>query len=482
MKYLKPLPFILIPLIWILYMGGVPSCRTNYAVEGLEAYQKEDYQAAADALTKAIDSGIKNEMILGEVYYYRAMSWLILQDFNRCAADAEQLIRMAPSGRGYVLRGSAMAMLNRHDLAVADFTTALAKGGLPEKAVLPVLLARAQSYVPLEQWDSALSDLNVLIKAGFEEAEARSVRARVWMAKEQWEKCFADSERAVILGADEVLVGMLQIPALMNSGRNTEAVAKLDRVITLMENTEPSANLSDQSKREQLVDLYRLRASMNLDLGKPQESLADLQKAINLGVKLGYTYATRCGHWEILGEDEKGIADADKAIELGERTAHVYLNRAVCLQRLGRLEEANQDWGQAMTREPRSDLPHFYRGLAYAYDKDYAQAVSCWRDGIDLHDEFKGKFSDDKQGVERLRVACDKAKATLKNSSDAYLVSGWLYLQAKDRSQAEQDLNRAVSLNPKNEMAERLLAGAKVKKTRVIEKNGRKTLRLAPAS
>ncbi|MBU1004004.1 MAG: tetratricopeptide repeat protein [Proteobacteria bacterium] len=472
MKYLKPLPLLLIPFIWFVFYTNVFSCTTSYIKKGEDAFQQGKYEDAENYYSKAIEAGIKDPGVLSKSYYMRAGCRLQVENYEGCVEDADQVILLGQSPGGYLVRGVARSEMQMHKQAVEDLSLVLEKGMMPESAKNLALLKRATSLFALGESKLAVKDCTALINAHAKEYEARIIRAQAWLVLKMTDNFFDDCNVALnIGGGQDSFIFILRAAAYMALGRDEEGLKGSDQVIAA------------EKTGKGLSFLYTTRAQLLSNLGEYEKCLDDLGKAIATGEDLSSAYSQRCKIWEIRGEDEKCIADAGKALELGKKDMHVYVYRAKCLQRLGRVTEADLDWARAIELRPQSDLPHFYRGLAHAYHQEYAQAVSCWREGVAADEQNNGDMRYERAGLGHMRDACDKGKATLKNNSDVYLVSGWLYLQAKDRPRAEQDLATAVRLNPGSDIAKKLLASAKEKETGLIEKDGKKMLRLrAPAS
>lgn len=477
MNWAKYSPVLLIPLmIWGLVYGGF-SCDARYAEKAAEAYMAGDYETAEKNFSKILEVGIKDNRKMANVYAFRSECWRHMGQYEKAVEDAEAAVRYGSITHGHYLRGVAMVAMGKTRPAIDDLSIAIKRlrdhGEEPpfDNVLIPALLLRGASLLALEDWPGSLEDCSAILAADVQEGLRYEVlfrRATALFMMGDYSRAVADCDVALQMGGEHgARLARIKGVSLTLEGRSQEAFEFLDAVIE-------SGMVAGE-----LDEFLMLRVSALIDLGRYDECLAALKSAIDRGGRLNEVYAMRCGLYEIMGEDEKGVADAAKAIELGEETEHVYMNRAVCLQRLGRMDEAQKDWNRAAELRPHSDLQHFFKGLAHAHNRQYSEAVACWRSGMDANERFKGRIQEDDEALTRLRTACDAAKSANANS-EAFLVSGWLYLLADETDMAVRDLTKAVHLDGGNAEAKRLLDRATRKRGGLIEEKGK--LRLGRVS
>ena len=111
---------------------------------------KPDYPAAIADANRAIRVSPR----LARAYNLRGVAERAGGDASEALADFAQAIRLQPSLENFLQRGSTYQILNRHDLAIADFTSAL----LIEPRVPDVYFARALSETAMGNSAAAKRD------------------------------------------------------------------------------------------------------------------------------------------------------------------------------------------------------------------------------------------------------------------------------------------------------------------------------------
>jgi tetratricopeptide (TPR) repeat protein len=92
---------------------------------GLSRYYAQDYEAAIENYTKAIQ--LKSDF--ANAYYFRAKANDKLLQFKQAIDDLTQAIKIKPDfGEAYFQRGSLYERINKKDLACQDWSQASAHG------------------------------------------------------------------------------------------------------------------------------------------------------------------------------------------------------------------------------------------------------------------------------------------------------------------------------------------------------------------
>lgn len=99
-------------------------------------------------------------------------------------------------------------------------------------------------------------------------------------------------------------------------------------------------------------------------------------------------YVERGNLYIDLYELEKAVADCKKAIELDSKAYYAYNNLGCALLKLRRIEEAIGPLKQAVEIDPDKDhLPYLNLAECYVLQKNYEEAIACYREAIRLQPE-----------------------------------------------------------------------------------------------
>jgi len=123
------------------------------------------------------------------------------------------------------------------------------------------------------------------------------------------------------------------------------------------------------------------------------------------------------------GNLEQAIQDFTEAIELDPDYALAYFKRAVAFRILGDYEQAIADYDQAIRIDPKESNAYNNRGWCYFNLGDYEQAIADYSHAIEV-DPNNSHFT------------------------APYNNRGWVYYLQAHYDQALDDFNRAISLNP----------------------------------
>jgi tetratricopeptide (TPR) repeat protein len=178
--------------------------------------------------------------------------------------------------------------------------------------------------------------------------------------------------------------------------------------------------VDDASQAIQLDPLnptYRVeRGLINANQENYQAALDDLDKAIELDPGADGHYAERARTYHWMGEPFLSIKDWTAAIELNPQEASYYTERASVYGDIDQLELAINDWSMTIALNPH---PSHYAGRAQAYHRkgqldqaceDYAQAIQRdpqnadyweWRAGCNIdRGDYEAAFLDSNRAIE----------------------------------------------------------------------------------
>ena len=110
--------------------------------------------------------------------------------------------------------------------------------------------------------------------------------------------------------------------------------------------------------RRDLAGTYINRGVMHMDRGDYAGARSDFDESIQIDPSIGEAWVNR-GAVNIIDKRYKdGIADIDKGLGLGtQEPAKAYYNRGVAYEQMDDEKSAYLDYEQALTLEPKWDLP-----------------------------------------------------------------------------------------------------------------------------
>jgi len=305
--------------------------------------------------------------------------------YDQAIADLNRAVELDPDKASvFVSRGLAYLATGRFEEALADFGRAVEL----DSADIDVRLLLGITYSLLGRSDDALTDLDHVIDIAQDFNMAWVSRGLVRHLLERDDEALADLDRAVELDPDNLMAYAARGMAYQNMGRYEDALADLDRAVQLdPDNTLARLGVEFRIGREdadqqmghredvraglaraigdsaipaQMETMSRIqRARTYQDMGRYEEALADLDRAVELDPDNFITRVFRGAAYQNMGRYEEALADLDRAIELGpdnlparsiEAMAHV--ERGKAYQNMGRYEEARADFHYSITVDP----------------------------------------------------------------------------------------------------------------------------------
>lgn len=231
----------------------------------------------------------------------------------------------------------------------------------------------------------------------------------------------------------------------------------LQRGLARLEQEQYQTALEDFNKAEeldksqhQLILICRGRAYEGL--GKPNDALADLHKAIELDQKDPLAYISRADVFLEKGEDEKALADLERALKLDPEQPKAYLLRARYYKKLKKNDLAIADFNTAIkldsslidqevgpdSRTSKELKEHFVKGTKLDKKEVAAQMVER---GLAL--ERTGEY---------LRAIREFSEA-ISDSPDSLEAYRWranVYMHMSSFASAVADLTKALEISPED--------------------------------
>ncbi|MCS6834819.1 MAG: tetratricopeptide repeat protein [Anaerolineae bacterium] len=166
----------------------------NYLAEGIALIEAGQYDAAVETLTKAIRLTIGD---LAEAYYQRGLAHGALERYQLAIEDFSQAIAKNPVfADAYNERGNAYRFLGRDDFALADYDSAL----ILDPYHVPALYHRALIHNARGEARLVVADLDRALALDPSIASAYELRGQAYAALGDTTRAIDDLERYLRMG------------------------------------------------------------------------------------------------------------------------------------------------------------------------------------------------------------------------------------------------------------------------------------------
>jgi tetratricopeptide (TPR) repeat protein/S1-C subfamily serine protease len=375
----------------------------NYRL-ALALHRIGEYQAAADAIAKAIDL-VKNNKANSENNYYlwksQCMIFTKSENYTQAltaidraiALDSQDLtsrnqkavilsklgnkqgaideyniiINKQPDAYIYYNRGNTKFESGRKEEAIKDYTNAIALN--PKLAVSYNNRGVAKS--DLGRKEEAIQDYTNAIALNSKYTDAYNNRGNAKSDLGRKEEAIQDYTNAIALNSKYAIA------------YNNRGITKsdLDRKQEAIQDYTSAINLNPK-----YTDAYNNRGNAKSDLGRKEEAIQDYTNAIALNSKYAIAYNNRGIAKFNLGRKEEAIQDYTSAINVNSKFAEAYYNRGVTKNGLSRKEEAIKDYTSAIEFNPKYAEAYNNRGVV-AYE--LGQKVAAIQDMKTAADLFR---------------------------------------------------------------------------------------------
>lgn len=310
-----------------------------YAFRGYALAETGKLESAVDDC----DEAIRLRPTLGYAYNARGAAYFRLGKFQEALADFDAAVQASPRVAIYrANRGSARRELNDLQGALNDLLRAYQMNS----SSAPIRLELAKCYFSAGEDSRALYLLRMVIRQDPTAAAAYYFRALIHAGQRSYASAAADFDLAARLEPNWSLIYINRAFNHLRLGRREEALADVDRALQL-----PGS-----------ADALLVRAEIWAALGDYANALADLDEAIRLTPKSASAHGNRSLLHAKLGNRDQALADSEQAIELAPTCAVFYNNRGFIRQARGEFSLAVADYQSAMRLD--SKLPNAYKNLA----------------------------------------------------------------------------------------------------------------------
>ena len=192
------------------------------------------------------------------------------------------------------------------------------------------------------------------------------------------------------------------------------------------------------------MEAYMVRGELFKELGRYQEAISDIDKAITINPSNPISYNLRgISCIESGGDINKALDDFNKAISIDANYVGAYTNRGNVYLKMREFQNAVRDCTKAIELSRGSEfVPYNNRGLAYFHMKEFAKALNDFDNVIKLNPE----------------------------NADAYMRRGGCHGELGNLQGAISDFEKFIAIDPDNKNAALVREGINDLKTRI--KNG----------
>lgn len=361
-----------------------------------------DYDKALQLEPSDIDALISR----GDLYRVQGDSTRAVEDYNKAiAASKQDFLGDLLGARAYHGRGLLLMIAGKYDLAISDFTSAIAGAGTD--GVLSYE-SRALAYELLEKRDLALADYDALLEIDPRNAEAYQRRGDIHLKKGNREKAKTDFQEALKLDPKNDAAKKALVTLAPQSASDYVALAReqanADNFGEAVRSYTEAIRLDGRS-----AEAYTGRGSAYMNQNAQEPALADYTKAIELDSRALNAYNGRAGLYASRGDRERAVADYSRTIELAS---------------------AGEKFENILALTGRADI-YREQGKAALALADYDKGVA---------------------------VAATDSMYNYILGPDVLLGRSRLHLAAGKREAARADLQAALKLNPKHEVVKAELA------------------------
>lgn len=358
-------------------------------------------------------------------------------DYREAVNDFNQALKLRENDKSALQgRASAKAMMKDYKGAIADYTTLLSLYSNDYSS----LFERGKARLYDGDIQGALADFRESVNRSFKPAESN-----YWMG-------LAYFDQKDLILASEAFEKACSLDAKLKDAfyRGALVNAELEQYSKALQKLNP---LIEQDSSN--VDLYILRATVSLKVGKNDLASSDLEKISAL--KPGSADVT------ILSimlknnrSDYKGaLADIDSMLQIyPNETELLYMERGKSLHHLDRYKEAVSMFEQAHAIKPQNTEVLQQWCLMHLDREEYRHALKVVNEALDIADQksvswyLKGRALMGLELADEAFVAIHQGLETDKEQPEAgYCYLGMVSELKGNRTQAKEHYSHAIKLN-----------------------------------
>gem|GEM_PF-2041123 len=221
----------------------------------------------------------------------------------------------------------------------------------------------------------------------------------------------------------------------------------------------PAWNLFSNSERleEEMSDV--LSELMKLETQNTKmfsEQLLNFMNEVLATQNIPEAYEERARNYFTLGKYNEAIEDLNRAIKLARMAPHLYYYRAIVYRDMGELDKAIEDLERLVSRISGGQVPDSYHllGTCYLRQKRYKEAADAFSKTIDLDERSLGAWIGMARSLVHLKNYKDAEDAfrllteSFPLSVEIHTERGMLHSRQKRYAHAAADFDRAIEIEP----------------------------------
>lgn len=308
--------------------------------QGLQSYNKEDYQKAIILFTKDIINNGKSDL----AYYNRARAEQKLGKYKKAIKDFDNAIEINKDlSSAHVNRAVSLVKLKKYNKALEGLNSMIEYFTIGQDSIINQNIAVAYNnrglIKQLKQSStlSALSDFNKSISIGnYNELYLSFMnRGKLYLKEKEYKKGLKDLDSSIVLNDTYSPTYYIRGRGYFEIGHLEPALSDLNSAIKLENNK---------------WTYYNERGLIFNKLEKYNKSILDFNKAIEFS-NHPYAYNNRGFAKYKLGFLIEGLKDCEKSLELNDKNGWVYYNLGLINYALGNTEKACLNFIKAQNLE-----------------------------------------------------------------------------------------------------------------------------------
>jgi tetratricopeptide (TPR) repeat protein len=302
------------------------------------------------------------------IYNHMGKAWLELDNSENALAAFTKAVALDPN------YPSAFENLARTNLRLSKWQTAIDNANsslkLDDKREV-AFYHRGYAFMQLGKTDDALRDLNKAIELDPEFRAAYEDRADLYTARNQIDLALKDFEKAVSMPSRTAETFRVR-------GRIEEHRKRFDDAITFY-------NKALEVEPDNIFALED-RAWSKIFSGHLVQAYDDCQELVKHAALVTNGYRCRARANYELGNYEQSLADLNRSLELDPKSDSLLYERGYVYLALNQYDQAIADYSTLITRNYRIGESHLYRGIAKEKAEQSEAALLDYQKALDLAD------------------------------------------------------------------------------------------------
>ncbi|MDR1220220.1 MAG: tetratricopeptide repeat protein [Treponema sp.] len=300
-------------------------------------------------------------------------------------------------------------------------------------------LDRGVMFASRGEYDMAVADFTDAIALDLDLQTAWMLRGRA---------LYASASHVIDVGEDFSSVGVITTVGAVTSEAKK---AVYDRVIA---DFTQALRLDPNN-----ANAYRERGNAYNDMGEHDRAIADYNQALRLNPDYVAAYINRGNAYSDKGEHDQAIADYTQAVRINPNYTWAYNNRGLSYSDIGEYDRAIADFDEAIRIDPNYAIAYNNRGIAYDYKGDSDRAIADYSEAIRVDPNYtwaynnRGLSYNDKGEYDRAIVDYSEAIRIDPNYVNAYNNRGAASYFKGDYARARADWEKVLQLDPDNSNA-----------------------------